>query len=104
MNLKKISRTQRRGKEVMKKAITYFKNNRDKMNYYKYTDSVLPIGSGATEAACKVIVKQRMCKSGMRWKNEGAQIVLATRSLHETVGNWGQFWSKVDRYGFNIGA
>ena len=101
---KEISRTQRRGKEVMKKAITYFKNNRDKMNYYKYTDSVLPIGSGATEAACKVIVKQRMCKSGMRWKNEGAQIVLATRSLHETVGNWGQFWSKVDRYGFNIGA
>ena len=74
------------------------------MNYYKYTDSVLPIGLGATEAACKVIVKQRMCKSGMRWKNEGAQIVLATRSLHETVGNWGQFWSKVDRYGFNIGA
>ncbi len=74
------------------------------MRYHKYVDSVLPIGSGATEAACKVIVKERMCKSGMRWKEKGAQIVLATRSLHETVGNWEQFWSKVDRYGFNISA
>ena len=87
---------------TVQKAITYFKNNRSRMSYHKYVDTILPIGSGATEAACKVIVKQRMCKSGMRWKNEGAEIILATRSLHETVGNWGQFWSKVDRYGFNI--
>lgn len=74
------------------------------MEYNKYVDSVLPLGSGATEAACKVIVKQRMCKSGMRWQNNGAQIVLATRSLHETTGNWDQFWSKIDQYGFNIAA
>ena len=58
----------------------------------------------ATEAACKVIVKERMCKSGMRWKEKGAQIVLATRSLYETVGKLEQFWCKVDCYGFNISA
>ena len=89
-------------KDVLQRGITYFTNNKDKMSYHKYVDSILPIGSGATEAACKVIVKQRMCKSGMRWRNEGAQIILTTRSLHETAGNWKQFWSKVDRYGFNI--
>ena len=93
-------------KEILTKAITYFKNNikEKRMEYYKYVDSVLPLGSGATEAACKVIVKQRMCKSGMRWQNDGAQIVLATRSLHETTGSWDQFWSKVDQYGFNMAA
>ena len=93
-------------KEVVNKAISYFGNNNEmnRMQYYKFVDSVLPIGSGATEAACKVIVKQRMCKSGMRWKDEGAQIVLATRCLHETEGSWDQFWEKVDRYGFNIAA
>lgn len=93
-------------KEILSKAITYFKNNikAKRMEYHKYVDSVLPLGSGATEAACKVIVKQRMCKSGMRWQNDGAQIVLATRSLHETTGNWDQFWGKVDQYGFNIAA
>lgn len=102
----KLSLKKKADKEILSKAITYFKNNiREKrMEYYKYVDSVLPIGSGATEAACKVIVKQRMCKSGMRWQNNGAQIVLATRSLHETTGNWDQFWDKVDQYGFNVAA
>lgn len=93
-------------KEIISAATTYMINNnqKDRMQYYKFEDSVLPLGSGATEAACKVIVKQRMCKSGMRWRNEGAQIVLATRCLHETDGNWEQFWDKVDCYGFNIAA
>ncbi len=93
-------------KEILDKTISYFKNNNDKnrMQYYKFADSILPIGSGATEAACKVIVKQRMCKSGMRWKDKGAQIVLATRCLHETDGRWDQFWEKIDKYGFNIAA
>ena len=56
--------------QVLNKVISYCKdnNNEDRMQYYKFTDTVLPSGSGATEAACKVIVKQRMCKSGMRWK------------------------------------
>ena len=93
-------------KDILSKTITYFKNNikEKRMEYYKYVDSVLPLGSGATEAACKVIVKQRMCKSGMRWQKDGAQIVLTTRSLHETAGSWDQFWGKVDQYGFNIAA
>ena len=92
--------------ETIAAAISYFvnNNNEDRMQYYKYEASVLPIGSGATEAACKVIVKQRMCKSGMRWKNDGAQIVLALRSSHETAGRWEQFWTKIDQYGFTLAA
>ena len=93
-------------KEILNKAINYFENNNTekRMQYFKFVDSVLPIGSGVTEAACKVIVKERMCKSGMRWKNEGAQIVLTTRSLYQTEGRWEQFWNKIDKYGFNIAA
>jgi hypothetical protein len=93
-------------KETLGKVLSYFKNNNDenRMQYYKFADSVMPIGSGATEAACKVIVKQRMCKSGMRWKNAGAQVILITRCLHETEGRWEQFWSKIDQYGFNVAA
>ncbi len=40
-----------------------------------------PIGSGVTEAACKVIVKQRLCCSGMKWKESGAAAVLSLRCL-----------------------
>jgi hypothetical protein len=60
----------------------------------------LPIGSGVTEAACKVIVKQRLCGSGMKWKEPGAAAVLSVRCLTYTRERWSQFWGKVDRYGF----
>jgi hypothetical protein len=40
-----------------------------------------PIGSGVTEAACKVIVKQRLCGSGMKWTEDGASVVLSLRAL-----------------------
>lgn len=88
------------------KTVSYFSNNneKDRMQYYKFVNTVVPIGSGATEAACKVIVKERMCQSGMRWKEEGAKVVLLTRALRQTKDRWGQFWEKVDRYGFNIAA
>jgi len=34
------------------------------MNYPKFLAEHLPIGSGVTEAACKTLVKQRLCASG----------------------------------------
>ena len=40
-----------------------------------------PIGSGVTEAACKVIVKQRLCGSGRKGKESGAAAVLSLRCL-----------------------
>ena len=46
----------------------------------------MPIGSGVTEAACKVLVKQRFCGSGMKWKEPGAAAVLSLRCLTYTNG------------------
>jgi len=63
-----------------------------------------PIGSGVTEAACKVLVKQRLCGSGMKWKEPGAAAVLSVRCLTYTTGRWDQFGSKIDRSGFPLGA
>ncbi len=83
-------------------AISYFKNNRKKMTYASNLKSKLPIGSGITEAACKTIVKQRMCQSGMRWKDIGAQVVLQLRTAVQTAGKWSQFWDKVSQYGMPL--
>src|SRR3954462_6303707 len=63
-----------------------------------------PIGSGVTEAACKVIVKQRLCGSGMKWTAGGAAVVLSLRALSYTPERWSQFWAKVDRWGFPVAA
>ena len=37
------------------------------------------IGSGPVEAACKVVVGQRLKRAGMRWCGPGADAILAVR-------------------------
>ena len=88
--------------EDVQRAIRYFANQSGagRMDYAGRVAANEPIGSGVTEAACKVIVKQRLCGSGMKWSEDGAAVVLSLRSLSYTTERWDQFWSKVDRWGF----
>jgi hypothetical protein len=95
-----------KGHEDVQRAITYFTNQggTGRMDYASRVAANEPIGSGVTEAACKVIVKQRLCGSGMKWTEGGAAVVLSLRALSYTPERWGQFWSKVDRWGFPVAA
>jgi hypothetical protein len=88
--------------EELEKAKTYFRNHHQQMNYAERLEANLPIGSGVTEAACKTIVKMRMCRGGAKWKEDGARAVLSLRTLIYTEGRWEQFWAKIDRYGFPL--
>lgn len=83
-------------------VITYFTNHQHQMDYAPRVQACLPIGSGVTEAACKTIVKMRMCRSGAKWKTAGAGVVLSLRTLSYSPGRWQQFWNKVDQYGFPV--
>ena len=83
-------------------AVTYFHNHIHQMNYAVYGEKHYPIGSGVTEAACKTVIKQRLCCSGMRWKETGAAVVLSLRTLVLTPTRWSQFWNKLNQYGFPI--
>ncbi|MCP5494878.1 MAG: hypothetical protein H7A23_10010 [Leptospiraceae bacterium] len=89
----------KKDREDLQKVIAYFTNNHDKMNYPNNLDKKLPIGSGITEAACKMIVKERLCKSGMKWKRNGVRVVLVLRTMIYTPDRWEQFWSKINQYG-----
>lgn len=91
-----------RGK--IKAALTYFQNQQPLMNYALHLEQNWPLGSGVTEAACKTIVKQRLCCSGMKWKEAGAAIVLSLRTLVHSRGRWSQFWSKIHQYAFPVAA
>ena len=88
-------------KEKLERTITYIKNNLKRMNYASYRKRKLPIGSGVTEAACKTVVKIRMCGSGMSWKEKGAERVLTLRSLALTKARWEEFWTKLMKYGLS---
>lgn len=88
--------------EELRKVLTYYTNHKDKMTYARFVKDNLPIGSGVTEAACKTVIKQRMCMSGSRWKNEGGSCVLALRALKLTKGRWYQFWDYIMRHGCTL--
>lgn len=79
------------------KELTYFHNNAHRMDYALYIALGLPIGSGVTEAACKTVIKQRFCRSGMKWKRESGATILQLRVIRLS-NQWDTFWFKVMRY------
>ena len=95
-----------KGDEDVQRAISYFANQSGpgRMDYPSRVAANEPMGCGVTEAACQVIVKQRLCGSGMKWTEGGAAVVLSLRALSYTPERWSQFWSKVDRWGFPVAA
>jgi hypothetical protein len=96
---KSLSQTLRDG---LQDAVTYFRNHAHQMHYAEALAQQLPIGSGVTEAGCKVIIKARLCAAGMKWKQQGVAIVLSLRTLSYSQGRWQQFWSKINQYGFSL--
>jgi hypothetical protein len=86
-------------REKVESSIKYFTNNKSRMAYAQQVRRHGPIGSGVTEAACKVVVKQRLCVSGASWSEGGASVVLSLRTLVLTPGRWDAFWKKVVQYG-----
>ncbi len=61
---RRFSKTRR---EAIDTQRTFFQRNKKRMNYGAFRQQGLPMGSGPVEAACKSLVKTRLCRSGMRW-------------------------------------
>ena len=79
--------------EELRKLINYFADNRHRTDYPEYRTHGWDIGSGPTEAACK-IVGARLKQSGMRWREQGAAEVAPLRALYLSGAQaWDAFWS-----------
>jgi hypothetical protein len=84
-------------REKFRKLIGYFENNRHRTDYPRYRQNGWDIGSGPTEAGCKII-GERLKGSGMRWVEDGAATVAALRALYVSGGTlWDGFWSQPHR-------
>jgi hypothetical protein len=60
---------------------TYRENNRSGVDYPRYRELGLPVGSGQVEAQCKALVGARCKQAGMRnWTYAGAEAVLRLRA------------------------
>ncbi len=75
---------------------TYFVNNSTRMRYAEFRRRGLPIGSGPVEAACKTLIKTRMCRSGMRWSSQGGQAILTLRTYVKS-SRWDAFWKRINQ-------
>jgi hypothetical protein len=81
-------------REELRKLIGYFENNRHRTDYPTYRQRGWDIGSGPTEAGCKII-GERLKGSGMRWVEDGAATVAALRALYVSGGKlWDGFWAQ----------
>jgi hypothetical protein len=78
--------------EGLDRAITYFTNHHEHMDYSHWMWLKRPIGSGPTEAACKSIIKARMTQSGMRWSMLSAHAIIWLRALHRSPARWAAYW------------
>jgi len=79
------------GREAVRKAIGYYQENRERMDYPTYRARGYHVGSGVVEAACKTLAAARCKRSGMRWSKDGAQSVLALRS-QRLNRRWDAYW------------
>lgn len=67
-------------REAVRLETGYFTRNKQRMQYPQFCRRGMMIGSGPVEAACKVVVGQRLKGAGMRWSTKGADAVLAART------------------------
>jgi hypothetical protein len=73
--------------EAYGEAYHYLLKHSKEMAYSAYKRAGLPIGSGVTEAGCKVVFTQRFKESGMTWSIEGGEVILRLR-LAVLSGVW----------------
>ena len=60
-------------KDILDKLLSYITNNIDNIDYYKYRQAGLFIGSGAIESSNRTVLQRRLKYGAMRWKISSAQ-------------------------------
>jgi hypothetical protein len=66
--------------EVLQTTITFFRNNKKRMDYVRFRKEGYFIGSGTIESAAKRIGKLRLKEAGARWTEMGAVFTAKARS------------------------
>jgi hypothetical protein len=79
---------------ALQELLTYLENNQHHMDYPRYREMGLPVGSGQVEAQCKTLVGARCKQAGMRnWTYQGAEAVLRLRAARQD-GTFNELWNR----------
>lgn len=71
----------------------YFERHQRRMQYHRFREQGVPIGSGTVESGVKQY-KQRLCGAGMRWHNANLKRMLLIRSA-SLGGDFDTLWQKI---------
>jgi len=85
--LEKIPRKSKIKEEKYQTLLTYITHNKGRMDYPKYIQLGLLIGSGAIESAHRTVLQKRMKQSGQRWSIKGLKNMISLRVL-KMSGYW----------------
>lgn len=77
----------------VREAMTYFKNNAQRMRYDQFRAKGYFIGSGTVESGCKQLVTQRLKCSGAQWLVPGAVYTAKARAAWLS-GEWTPFCTR----------
>ena len=93
----------KRAGEPARKAVTYFTNNRHRMDYPTYRANGYQIGSGTIESGCKQIVSQRLKVAGAIWDFDNA-IKTAKARAALLSGQWETITSRREHLSLPLAA
>ena len=71
-NLKEMTPKSKEKRKLVEELVTYFTNNKDRMDYPTYRERGLRISSGGVESANYHVTGARLKLQGMRWSEPGA--------------------------------
>jgi len=80
--------------EELRRRVAYYEENGHRADYPAYRARGWDVGSGPTEAGCKVL-QGRLKGAGMRWSVAGSEQVGALKALYASgEGLWDAFWAQ----------
>ena len=85
--LRKCRSKNEQARITKQKAIEYYIEHEDRMEYKTYREKGLLIGSGPIEAAHRSVIQQRMKLSGQKWSIKGAN-AMANLRCYKKGGAW----------------
>jgi len=75
-------------------ALGYLEPRREQLRYADFHAQGYPIGSGAMESACKLVVEARLKGSGMHWARPNVSPMVALRAA-VCSGRWDAVWPRI---------
>lgn len=81
-----LVRRNRAPREALSALIAYYEANEARMDYARFRQHGILIGSGIVESAHRHVIQTRMKKAGQRWSVPGARRMARLRAAYRTTG------------------